>query len=324
MFDQYRLDSTDEKELVKNLRRTPVIERTSVDHYDTLDFCKRAGVLTENRGKIRLTQFGRKLKKLATFENPTYSYELTNEECRQLNSGVFLNRNFDSPVARILADSFVSDDLRKNWFYDYTENPPLEVEFLNYARIMKQSKLLFEHDGMFETNPNYSPLVSKLVSSKDSKLALAELQSTLIEEEKTGKAAEQIVLQYEKDELRRKNCSDEADLVVSVSSWDVAAGFDIKSFDGPSRTKIHDKFIEVKGSKNEDLRFFWSSNEIETAQKLQDKYWLYFVPQVGQKYVNSSPVKFQNPIRSILGSSKYKKEIMGYKISLATQKTRYR
>ena len=124
---------------------------------------------------------------------------------------------------------------------------------------------------------------------------------------------------YEREELRRIDCLEEAELVTRVSDWDVAAGYDIKSFSGHSKTKRHDKFIEVKGSAGAQVRFFWSRNEIEKAKSLRKNYWLYFLPEVhGSR--NANPLKIQDPIRRVLNSERFNKDCVGFEVTLRSER----
>ena len=92
----------------------------------------------------------------------------------------------------------------------------------------------------------------------------------------------------------------ESELVTRVSQLDVTAGYDIASFDGDRPTIMHNRFIEVKASRQHRIRFFWSANEYEKAKVLGDQYWIYFLGNYdGKIHLNIEPVMIQNPIRRI-------------------------
>ena len=50
--------------------------------------------------------------------------------------------------------------------------------------------------------------------------------------------------------------------------------------DDKSDDLIPDRFIEVKGTTGKNFSIFWSQNEIEAAQELGVKYWIYFVREI--------------------------------------------
>ena len=88
----------------------------------------------------------------------------------------------------------------------------------------------------------------------------------------------------------------EAKLVQKVSELDVGAGYDIISFDRQNDKLIPDRFIEVKGSRGNNVKFYWTRNEIEKAKVLGQKYWIYFIRGVETKNEShfTAPVLIQD------------------------------
>lgn len=312
-FDQYALDSTHQDDLLKQLSKSPVVTQSSLDHKATVDFCVSAGFMERSGGKLFLTSSGRDLMALAKTNKPYYLIDFNQKECDYINRRVFLDPNFDSPIREVLREYFERDDFRKSWRYNYREGEPLPRDFMGYVNLLKQSGLLLEHSGLYEIDPRYSPQVSVLVSERPL-VSQEELEGIKERQMKTGQAAEKIVVNQERKELRQIGCEEEARLVTRISTWDTAAGYDIKSFAGPSKTKRHNKFIEVKGSTGEVLRFVWSANEIEKARILGDRYWLYFVGEIDGGR-STKLRKFQDPFRVILNSSKFDKKNTGFVIT---------
>ncbi len=52
-----------------------------------------------------------------------------------------------------------------------------------------------------------------------------------------------------------------------ISTLDAGAGFDIESFDGTSDDVSPNRFIEVKATTGDEIRFYWSSNEMNVAKR---------------------------------------------------------
>lgn len=98
------------------------------------------------------------------------------------------------------------------------------------------------------------------------------LAADLARQAEDGKAAEEWVLQYERERLRDHPLCDQ---IRRVSEDDVGAGYDVLSFSSRSSLQ-HDLFIEVKSHGIMKL-FHWSRNEIATAEEFGEEYALYLV-----------------------------------------------
>ena len=68
-----------------------------------------------------------------------------------------------------------------------------------------------------------------------------------------------------------------------ISTKNASEGYDIISYDADKVTTRHDRFIEVKGTTNSKMIFYWSENEIKVAEEKREKYWLYLWVNFGKK-----------------------------------------
>jgi hypothetical protein len=122
------------------------------------------------------------------------------------------------------------------------------------------------------------------------KVTPEQFEALLRAKERNGALGEFIALEYERKRLARAGLDDLAIMVHWTSKENVAAGFDITSFnvDGSRR------FIEVKATVGHDRWFVVTRNEWRTARVKNDQYWIYLVTEV-----NDDPhiVPLQNPIR---------------------------
>jgi len=108
----------------------------------------------------------------------------------------------------------------------------------------------------------------------------------------------------------------EADLVRRISQLNVSAGYDIESFNGDFLSVIFDRFIEVKASIYNELKFFWTINEYEVAKEKGDNYWIYFVGGFNDKsQSNVKPILIQNPAEKLYEISQIKIEPTKFMIS---------
>lgn len=103
-------------------------------------------------------------------------------------------------------------------------------------------------------------------------ISIEALDAQLAANAEHGKAAEEWVLAFE---CRRLQAHPLVDQIRRVSESDVAAGYDIISF-STAAAMHHDLHIEVKSYAG-TRRFFWSRNEIATAEEFGEEYALYLV-----------------------------------------------
>ncbi|WP_420630714.1 protein NO VEIN domain-containing protein [Candidatus Leptofilum sp.] len=107
-----------------------------------------------------------------------------------------------------------------------------------------------------------------------------------------GELGEEFVLETERKNLLFNSKPALAKKVKQISKENVAAGYDILSFD----TEGREKYIEVKTSRGNRKTFELTRNEREKARELGDSYWLYKVTDVETE---PKLEMFQNPSQLI-------------------------
>lgn len=122
----------------------------------------------------------------------------------------------------------------------------------------------------------------------------AQLEARLATQAENGLAAELWVLEYER---RRLGGHPLVDQVRRVSAENVSAGYDIASFSTPA-VLHHDIHIEVK-SFHGQKRFFWTRNEIETAEALAEAYVLYLVDRAQLDRADYVPEIIRGPYTAL-------------------------
>ncbi|MDR2457014.1 MAG: DUF3883 domain-containing protein [Clostridiales Family XIII bacterium] len=142
-------------------------------------------------------------------------------------------------------------------------------------------------------------LVNKQVS-------LSDLKKYNKQKEILGELAEQFVLKYELNQLKKFPLLPKEN--IRQISFDFAnAGYDIESFDKKSALhSVYEKiFIEVK-CVNKDYLFYWSKNEIDKAEQIRTKYFLYLVPST----LNEVDLRIiQDPFTNVLKNKSWSYEI---------------
>jgi hypothetical protein len=123
----------------------------------------------------------------------------------------------------------------------------------------------------------------------------------LQEKKKLGDTAEHLILKFERERLKLSGFHVESKCVRLVGKLRTDAGYDIESFNGKSSDMHFDRFIEVKGSVQPKLRFVWSSNEMKVAEKLKEKYWIYYQGGIDTETGTSKykPILLQDPFHTI-------------------------
>lgn len=107
-------------------------------------------------------------------------------------------------------------------------------------------------------------------------MSLQSLIKRLRRQELLGEAAERFVLAYELGQVDDYPGVVLDSAVKHVSPHDVGARYDIESFckKAAALGQYEKIYIEVKAVTTDDCRFFWSKNEIGSAQRWGDRYYL--------------------------------------------------
>jgi DNA-binding PadR family transcriptional regulator len=140
------------------------------------------------------------------------------------------------------------------------------------------------------------------------RIGLEEFKSRLKKMEETGEIGEAFVLQQERTRLTSLGRPDLAERVRHVSLEDVAAGYDILSFDETGNAI----FIEVKASKTANASFELTSNEFVVAGEKGAAYVIHRVINAG----GPAPevLKFENPA-ALVASGRMKLKPTSYRVT---------
>lgn len=176
---------------------------------------------------------------------------------------------------------------------------PLPKKYSPVYQLLKNFRIIENRGGIIRVNPSYVRDVKNLLA-KNNGFTQEQLRKLLNADEELGLRAEEAVLEYERKRLLNMGRSPESELVKRISQLDVSAGYDIASFDGETPSFTHDRFIEVKASKQGKIRFYWSSNEYEKAKELREQYWIYFIGKFGNVQQGEiEPVMIRDPVKRI-------------------------
>ena len=161
-------------------------------------------------------------------------------------------------------------------------------------------------NGIYFIEPSGSEDFAKKVVARRKRVSLEQLRKALEHEQEVGDAGEEFVANFERNRLS----PEKALMVMRVSQVDVAAGYDIVSFNDDNSVGI-DRFIEVKtfiGAKH----FHWSANEIDVAKLRRELYYLCLVDYNRISEPGYEPEFIRNPYEMVYDSSSWLREPDSY------------
>lgn len=164
-----------------------------------------------------------------------------------------------------------------------------------------------EENGEICVAGNYESDWTEQLRNRRKKFTLEQLLEQQEEQSRHGLEAEEFVLGHEK-----KRLPELAQKIKRISDFDVAAGYDIVSYEN-NETEHYDRFIEVKcymGSPH----FFWSENESDVARIKADKYILCLVDYLRMGEPGYQPEFIRNPYETIFDSDEWLINASSYRI----------
>lgn len=164
-----------------------------------------------------------------------------------------------------------------------------------------------EENGEICVAVNYESDWTEQLRNRRKKFTLEQLLKQQEDQSRRGLEAEEFVLGLEK-----KRLPELAHKIKRISDFDVAAGYDIVSYEN-NETEHYDRFIEVKcymGSPH----FFWSENESDVARIKADKYILCLVDYLRMGEPGYQPEFIRNPYETIFDSDEWLVNASSYRI----------
>ncbi|SRR6266404_1869224 len=141
-------------------------------------------------------------------------------------------------------------------------------------RVLQQVGAIKIYGSRLEVSPDFEALLFGDSDNTAAGLTEPQLLKQLERQRLRARAAEELVVNAERERLIRAGQPDLARLVSRISSRNVGAGYDVLSFDDNGSRR----YIEVKSSTGLRVYFQWSLSERTRADQLKGKYWIYFVP----------------------------------------------
>ncbi len=281
--------------------QSTVIEGRMPDHTATIRFANSIGLVSEDSSGIRITEAGEAFLDL----NPDKSYDLTEGQKRLLIRSCFLQGALRVQTRRLLK-SFARSERAGTYLWSAIDSPPLEGDDW-LVEHLRQLGILVRSDEVVSVDHAYLETVTAFLD-ESSGWSEREAEEYYAEKRAIGTLAEDLIVKYEAQRLLAAGCPVEARCVRRISLVRASAGYDIESFDSTTKYVNPDRFIEVKGSRGDNLRLMWTDNEMKVAKKLGQRYWIYYLGGIDLDAgrARNEPLLFQDPHISLLKDSRIK------------------
>ena len=234
-----------------------------------LCFALRLGLIYERGEEFALSPLGKEL--YATASWPPYNV-LSEAQGRLLLTEMVQRPDFAVPLANLIRRMRRLPDGSLEIVPGSVQLPRAELQCLHALQSL--SAMQYSKGVLILRIEAYDTITSVLGIS--AAVTEEELARILELQRIRAVAAENYVMGLEIERLTNGNRLDLAGLVERVAARDVAAGFDIRSFELDGS----DRFIEVKSSTGTDVKFFLTRNELSFLKEHDRVAWIYFVPRV--------------------------------------------
>lgn len=271
------------------------------EFYDALEFAKKINLIEET------------LEGFVNFNN-LFEKELSTEEILSslIIEQIFFTLDVKDELDVIFNPKYISFDVVYNNIE--IKNSAFGFKYSNFKQLLLDFNFIYPHpnNNGYIVCDAYANKFDKWVLPilKRKKLTLESLEEQLERQKKYGEEAELFVLEFERNRLSSHPRIDD---IKKISDYDVAAGYDIVSFNN-NESKKFDRFIEVKSFERKE-KFYWSKNEVKEALIRKNDYYLYLIDRSKIKNGSYSPLIIQNPYDNVLNNDEWNKETDTYIIT---------
>lgn len=280
------------KHRLNDILKGTTIHGDFISFMDILNLALIFELVQDHGESILITRFGESF----LVANPDCIYPLTDSQKRLLIKSILFGRpDLITEFERII----------KKFYFNQTSNRFEGVISAVSGHIPALGLILFcSTIGFLEDAENgkryFNPIFNKDIALRIYLSNHPEWDGQIPSPEflERSKHAEVLIYNSEKERLQKEGFHELSEHVQLVSEFDVAAGYDIQSYDGVgSRVEIPDRFIEVKASVQAVPDFYISINEIKRAEEFKERYRVVFVGNhdTGKQLCDCNVQIFVNP-----------------------------
>lgn len=275
------------------------------NHEQSVQFASSLGLLRRIGSDLQITDSGL----LFMSFNPARYYELTPEQAWYLARHHYLGGTFAEDCRKVFRSFAVSDNPPK-LVWSEVDDGAIDAEAWLLSHLC-QLNLISRVDSGYESSPTSAVALLNFVDEPKG-LTEERLRELLLEREALGDVGEQLAMAFERRRLIEAGHVVEAHCIRRISKLRVNAGYDLESFDGQAPSGSFDRFIEVKASRSNELRFYWTENEMKVAQQLGTRYWIYYFGGVNESGdTDLPPILFQDPMQCVMNNNELTKMAQG-------------
>jgi len=282
--------STIPSEDLRHLVRSSMLIDTYSNIYSIIAESVNAGLLILKAGDYCLTKIGQKLGKRQVAPCP----EIREDARIYFLKNIFLNLDSKEWCCGQFLLKFRVDTILETFVYD--RNKAELDQDMKWLMLLSDIKLIEVDKDKAKILPEYLSIINDLLMKIRDPLPSNAIDNDN-ENNQIGALAESLAIEYEKARLINNSLPYLAPLVTQISKVDMSAGYDIRSYKGIGENPDTNIFIEVKGTRLNDLRFIWSYNERKVAEKEAERYSIYGYINVDlDSHTADGPIIIKNPL----------------------------
>jgi len=290
LFHSLRTEILSDKELLKYVRKTMLIDSNSTPH-EIVSHAINYNLIEKENFTYRITTSGKILGKYQ--DKPDF---LLKEKSKKiLIKECFLNlRLFDFNCKNLIM-LFEPNSFFETFVYKRTYKE--SVEIVNWIKVLDGVNLIYTENKHVFVRKEHLSIVNEFIRGIRNHIVDFNDQVIDNERNKIGDLAEEIAVDYEVNRLKKNGYVELTKLVQRISKIDTSAGFDIISCQGTGKYPEKRRLIEVKGTQSDKIQFIWSKNERNIATREGKSYWLYCFTNINiAKREASGPTCINDPI----------------------------
>lgn len=272
------------------------------------DFCVSTGLARQEKTQLRLGVLGKTYLDSGNKKDGAFILEPNRRQKELLSREVFLVSKILDLIKKVLYN-FRRGQNGELWL---SKEEASKMQDQNFLGLLLQLDILIENKDIIKLAPQYVELLEIVVSNTVMVVTPEAFEKSEAAKKEIANIVEEYVLQNERNRLIGIGAAEQSKRVDHVALRNIAAGYDIASFNDKG-SKIHDRFIEVKAGKPTPINYFFSRNEFETAKRLRNNYYIYYVCVKDKK--PTELYVFQNPIEGIMEDPKFEIHTNIYEIS---------
>lgn len=277
--------------------RIEVLNALPIDTYangkQIIEEARKLGLIILRGNNVHLSKLGRELGKRQMKIRTT----LSEGTKRTLVEKLYLNDAAIQLECANFLTNFRPDVEERTFVFDRDSNETAETQ--QWLFVLSCLDVIRSTETRVYIETKHLDRVNRILAKVrecDEDLSIIDWQ----ERQEVGKVAEKLAIDYEINRFKAKGMSELIPLIQQISIVDKSAGYDVLSCRCSGNNPENPIYIEVKGTRGKNVKFIWSRNERQVAEKQKLKYWIYCFTEVDvNRNIAMGPYRIRNPIAQI-------------------------